>query len=414
MRNIAEIRRDLAAKVEEIKGIDQSNADALKKAHDELKALNDEYAQAYQLELAEQRAADDKFDRLQRVEGRKFSLVKFISEIATKSLTGLEKQVADMGAEEYKRLGLAQQGVVLPSAFMRASTGQNYTTPADGGNLIETGATRYIDSLKERLVINQMGATVLGDLVGTVPFVSSTDFTASWGAEGAEADVTKVKFTKISLTPHRNWVAGAVSKDLLRQTSLDVEQMLINKILDAHAVLLDKAAIAGTGADGQPTGILNTEGIGTVDGGTNGGAISWKNVVGLETAINSVNASRGKLGYLTNAKVWGALKTTETVSGNGKLIIDPTSNTRNLNGYPIDWTNLVPSNLSKGSGTKLSAMIFGNWEDLVVAQWGGLDIVIDPYTSARKAEINIVFNAWNDVKVVEPKSFAVIKDIVAA
>lgn len=412
MRTLAEIRRDLAAKVEEVKGIDQSNADALKKGHEELKALNDEYAAAYQVELAEQRAADNKLDRLQRVEGRNFSLVKFINEVASgKGLTGLEKEVADMGADEYKRLGLSQQGVVLPSAFLRAA-GQNYSNAADGGNIVETSPIRYVEALKERLVVNQLGATVLGDLVGTVPYVSSSQFTAQWGAEGAEAETQKIAFEKMLLTPHRNFVAGSVSKDLLRQTSADVETLLTNKILDAHAALIDKAAIAGTGQNSQPTGILKTTGIATVAGGTNGAAITYKNIVALESKVNAANANRGKLAYLTNAKVWGELKTTETLANSGRAILDPMS--KMVNGYPADYTNLVPSDLTKGTGTGLSAVIFGNWEDLVVAQWGGLDLVIDPYTAARKAEVNIVFNAWNDVKVVEPKSFAVIVDVVVA
>ena len=412
MRTLAEIRRDLAAKVEEVKGIDQSNADALKKGHEELKALNDEYAAAYQVELAEQRAADNKLDRLQRVEGRNFSLVKFINEVASgKGLTGLEKEVADMGADEYKRLGLSQQGVVLPSAFLRAA-GQNYSNAADGGNIVETSPIRYVEALKERLVVNQLGATVLGDLVGTVPYVSSSQFTAQWGAEGAEAETQKIAFEKMLLTPHRNFVAGSVSKDLLRQTSADVETLLTNKILDAHAALIDRAAIAGTGQNSQPTGILKTTGIATVAGGTNGAAITYKNIVALESKVNAANANRGRLAYLTNAKVWGELKTTETLANSGRAILDPMS--KMVNGYPADYTNLVPSDLTKGTGTGLSAVIFGNWEDLVVAQWGGLDLVIDPYTAARKAEVNIVFNAWNDVKVVEPKSFAVIVDVVVA
>jgi hypothetical protein len=79
----------------------------------------------------------------------------------------------------------------------------------------------------------------------------------------------------------------------------------------------------------------------------------------------------------------------------------------------MEWSNVVPSNLSKGSGSNLSALIFGNWQDLVVGQWGGIDIVIDPFTAARKAEIIMTLNAWNDVKVVEPKSFAAIVDVIA-
>jgi hypothetical protein len=77
-----------------------------------------------------------------------------------------------------------------------------------------------------------------------------------------------------------------------------------------------------------------------------------------------------------------------------------------VNGYPIDWTNIVPS--ADGS-----AMIFGNWEDLFVGEWGGFDVVIDPFTQAGSAQIIITINAWNDAIVAEPKSFAVLKGITA-
>lgn len=410
-RTLTDIRRDLKAKVEEVKSIDQSNADALQKGLDELKALNEEFERRALIEEAEQKAADEKLGRLERKAGRKFSITKFLRELANgKGLTEIEKDVAEMGAEEYRRLGLSQQGVVLPSAFLRASSGQNYTTAADGGNLVETAATRYMDALKERLVVKQLGATVISDLIGTVPFVGAGSFTGAWGAEGAQAQKEKIAFSKVSLTPHRNWIAAAVSKDLLRQTSLDVDRLIMDRILDRHAELIDQAAFAGSGSNGQPTGILNTTGIGSVAGGTNGAAVSWANMVALETAINAANANRGRMAYATNAKVMGALKTTEKAQGTARFLCE---DGKNVNGYPIEWSNLVPSTLTKGTGTGLSAVIFGNWQDLVVAQWGGIDIVVDPYTSALLAEINITLNAWNDVKVVEPKSFAAIKDVIA-
>ena len=411
MRTLADIRKDLQAKVEEIKGIAPDNAAAMQKATDELKALNAEYEQAVQVELAEQRAADDQFDRLQRVEGRSFSLIKFFDEIVSgKGLTGLEKKVSDMGAEEYQRLGYKPKGHVLPSAYLRASAGQNYTTPADGGNLIQTAAPRYIEQLKERMVLTQLGATVLGDLVGTVPFIDSTTFKGGWGAEGATANVEKIEYSKITLTPHRNWVVGAFSKDLLRQTSLDVERQLQDKILDAHAQLIETAAIAGTGENNQPTGILKTAGITTIAGGTNGAALTWKNVVKMETAIQTNNANKGRLAYLTNAKVYGALKTAEKAANTGRFLLD--GDFKALNGYPIEWSNLVPANNTKGTGNNLSAIIYGNFQDLVIAQWGGLDIVVDPYSLSLQGDVRIVLNAWNDVKVIQPKSFAAIVDVV--
>ena len=412
MRTIAEIRKDLNAKVAEVKGIDASNAEATQKGLSELDALVKELDAANQLEAAEQRAAEQKLDLLQKKAGRSFSLVKFVRELSEgRGLTGLEAEVAEMGAEEYRRMGLTANGAVVPSAFIRAAQGQNAGTAVDGGNLVETMAARYVEALKEKLVVAQLGATVLTDLLGEVPVITSAAITADWGAEGATASTKKANYAKAVMKPHRNSVNVVVTKDLLRQTSFDVEQDLINKITEAHAVLLESAAIAGKGTDNEPKGILNTTGIGDVAMGTNGAAISWKKVVELETKVNSVNANRGRMAYLTNAKVFGALKTTEKATGSGRFIMEDAAAGR-CNGYMTEFSNLVPSNLTKGSGSNLSAMIFGNFQDLYIGQWGGLDIVVDPYTSKKTAEIEICLNAWNDVLVAEPKSFAAIKDIV--
>ena len=411
MRKIFEIRKDLSAKIAEVKALDpKQNAEAVENGLKEIEALRKELEQAQQIEAAEQLAADEQFNQMQKKAGRPFSIVKFFRELSSeKGLTGLEAEAAELGAKEYERLGLSVAGAVIPSAYLRAAAGQNAGTAADGGNLAETMSNRYVEQLKERLVIASLGATVLGDLVGTVPVITRSGITAAWGAEADSASVSKANFAKVTLTPHRNFVAGAVTKDLLKQTSADVEAMLLEMLLTAQAELIDRAAIAGTGSNGQPTGILNTTGIGSVVMGTNGGAITWPKVVALESTVNANNANRGKMAYLTNAKVVGDLKSTERASGNGRYLLD--GDFKNLNGYPIDWTNLVPSNLTKGTASACSALIFGNFQDLFVGHWGGVDIVVDPYTSAKKAEVEFVLNSWDDIKVVEPKSFAAIKDL---
>jgi len=413
MRTIAEIRKDLNAKVAEVKGIDASNAEATQKGLSELDALVKELDAANQVEAAEQRAAEQKLDQLQKKAGRSFSLVKFVRELSEgRGLTGLEAEVAEMGAEEYRRMGLTANGAVVPSAFIRSAQGQNAGTAAEGGNLVETMAARYVEALKEKLVVAQLGATVLTDLIGEVPVITSAAISADWGAEAAVANTKKANYAKAVMKPHRNSVNVVVTKDLLRQTSFDVENDLINKITEAHAVLLESAAIAGSGSGNEPRGILNTTGIGSVAMGTNGAVIDWKSVVKLETEVNAVNANRGKMAYLTNAKVFGALKTTEKAANTGRFIMEDSAAGR-CNGYIAEYSNLVPANLTKGSGSNLSAMIFGNFQDLYIGQWGGLDIVVDPFTSKKTAEIEICLNAWNDVLVAEPKSFAAIKDIIA-
>lgn len=409
MRKIAEIRKDLNAKVAELKGLDRSNVEAVEKATEELRALTAELNAANEVEAAEQRAAEQSFAEKEKAAGRRFSFVKFVRELSEGKLTGLEADAAEMGAEEYRRLGLSQAGTVIPAALLRAAAGQNYGNNADGGYLKEEMSARYMEALKENLVVAQLGATVLTNLVGTVPVISSSMISASWAAEAAAASAQKTAFAKATMTPHRNVVQTAFTKDLLRQTSVDVEGLLLELMGQAHAQLIEAAAIAGTGSDNQPTGILNANGVATVDIAANGGAISWAKVVALESKINAQNANRGRLGYLTNAKVIGDMKTIERASNTARFIIDDNGR---LNGYPCEWTNLVPSNLTKGTASGIcSAMIFGNFQDLYIGEWGGLDLVVDPYTKAGSGEVVITINAWNDVLVAEPKSFAKIVDI---
>ena len=413
MRNIAEISKDLSAKVAATKAMDRkADEAAFRAAMDEVNALTQELNDARSIEAAEQAAAARQLQDLEKKENRRFSITKFLREAATGKLTGLEAEVAEMGAKEYERMGLSRKGFVVPMAALRSSAGQNYSTNADGGYAKEEAAPTYLEGLKDRLVVSKLGAHILGDLVGTIPFVSAGAISASWLAEGATATVSKSTFAKVSLTPHRNAVIGAFSKDLLRQTSIDIDAVVMGLMLDAHARLIESACINGSGSSNQPTGILNTSGIGDVAGGTNGAAISWANVVKLETAINAENANRGKLGYLTNAKVIGAMKTTEKASNTARFVLDFDGS---LNGYPVEWTNLVPSNLTKGSAEGVcSAMIFGNFDDLYIGHWGGVDIVVDPYTLAADADVRIVLNSWDDCVVVNPKSFAAIKDITTA
>ena len=411
MRTIAEIRQDLSGKIAEVKGIKNTaeNADILSKGVEEMRALINELNIANETEAAERRLAESHFEK-EAQKGHAFSFVKFVREAAEGNLTGIERDALAAGKDEYSRLGLTSRGFVIPSALLRASAGQNYTTAADGGNMIEQMAPRYIDALRNKLVIAQLGATILTDLVGTLPVVKVGDVTAGFLAEGVTGTISKAAVARATMTPHRAFVAMAFSRDLTRQTSVDVERMLLDKISFAHAQLIDLTAINGTGSNSQPTGILNNANVGSVAGsGANGTAINWANLVKLETIVNAANGNRGKLGYLTNAKVVGSMKTTERATNTARFLIENGV----ANGYPVAMSNLVPSNLTKGTGTGLSAAIFGNWEDLFVGQWGGLDIVVDPYTLAANGDIRLVLNAYNDVLVAEPASFAAIQDIIA-
>lgn len=397
-RKIAEIKNDLAEAKKALGAVDRSDKDALTAAVAKVEDLIRELDAANTEEAAEQALAERSFRTKERQEKRRFSLLKFINEVATDSLSGLELDAAQEGAKEYDRLGFTRQGQVIPSFLLRDILGQSVA--GDGDVLGEVRPTVFMPQLSNKLTVQNLGATVLTGLVGKVPVASSAAVTAEWAAEGKDVAVKKINWAKQMLSPKRNVTRTAVTKDLLRQTSLDVESYLIRLMQNAHNELVEAGVIAGA-VDG-PTGILKTANVKSIDAA---GPITWENIVALETAVNENNAGKGKLGYLTNAKVWGAMKTTPKVEGGERFIMEEAAGNV-VNGYPADWTNIVPS--ADGS-----VMIFGNWEDLFVGEWGGFDIVIDPYTQAGSAQIIITINAWNDALVAEPKSFAVLKGITA-
>ena len=123
------------------------------------------------------------------------------------------------------------------------------------------------------------------------------------------------------------------------------------------------------------------------------------------------NANLGALAYLTNARVIGAMRTTEKVSGTGVFIVEDGSD--RLAGRPFAESNNVPANLTKGAGTNLSALIYGNWADLLIAEFGALELIVDPYTYADSGRVRVTAHSFWDIGVRHPESFAVLADIAA-
>ena len=342
-----------------------------------------------------------------------FSFVKFMREATKGNLSGLEAEMNKEGILELSsEVNEQPKGFVIPRMVLsRASTGQNITTAGDGGNLTNVLPVMYIDALKNALILPAMGANYLTGLVGNLPIVRGGLFSATWAAEGDAVNAAKAALTKITMSAKRLTATGAFSQELLRQGSMDVENWVRNGLITANALAILTAVI--NGSTPAPTGILGTANIGSVVGGTDGLAPAWSHIVGLESAVSSSNADLGKLGYLTNSKVRGKLKQTLKASGVPGFIWDEYG----MNGYACGVTNAVPSTLTKGSGTGVSvcsAIIFGNWADLMIGEWGGLDIVVDPFTLKKQGDIEITVHTFADVAVGHPESFAAMKDALTA
>lgn len=284
-------------------------------------------------------------------------------------------------------------------------------TPTAGGNLVATEllASSFIDILTNAMRVMAMGATALPGLVGNIAIPRATAGSAGyWVAENGAPTESQQAFDQVAMSPKTAGAYTDYSRRLLLQASVAVEAFVRMDIARTLSLMIDLAAIAGTGASNQPRGILNTSGIGSVAGGTNGLAPTWDHIVDLESAVANANAPTGSLGYLTNTKVRGKLKKTQQFSGtNGRAIWEGGE----LNGNRADVSNQVPSNLTKGTSSGVcSAIIYGNWADLLIGLWGGLDIMLDPYAGATAGTKRVVALQDVDVSVRYPVSFSSMQD----
>lgn len=261
-----------------------------------------------------------------------------------------------------------------------------------------------------------MGAITLGGLIGDVAIPKQTGgATAYWIAESGDPTESTPVVAQLALTPKTCGAFTDISRKLLKQSSIDAEAFVRGDLATVLALALDAAGIAGTGASNQPTGILSTTGIGDVAAGDpDGAAPDWSDIVNLETEVAIDNADVGALAYLTNAKARGKLKQVEKATSTGLFVWETSTEAGfgMMNGYRAAASNQVPSNLTKGGGSNLSAIIFGNWADLIYGLWGTVDILVDPYTNSTSGTVRVVALQDADVGVRHAESFAACQDAV--
>jgi HK97 family phage major capsid protein len=407
------------------------NADEITKRDSYMKALkklDDEIRFKQEIEEKRKLYAGNQFKKDGEERAKKevaaYSVIKAMRESVQamtsggKGLTGVELEMHQEAEREAKNSGIEISGLGIPQVILKrdmSATGQTAIPGDQGGLTIQTQKLGLIDSLRAKMVLSAMGVQYLTGLTGNISIPKKTSaISAAWDAtENSDTAESQNVFGAVAMSPKRLSSFAEISKQLLIQSSLDVEKMVIGDIELAIRLALETAAINGTGANGQPYGILNTVGIGAVAGGANGLAPAWSHIVDLESLVAIANADLGNLGYLSNPSVRGKLKQTSKVANQNGFIWDAGENP--LNGYKAGVTSLVPNTLVKGaSGAVCSAIIFGNFNDMIIGQWAGLDLVIDPYTKAKSNQLVITVNSFWDIAIRNPESFAAMVDALTA
>lgn len=350
-------------------------------------------------------------------EARSFSFMRAINALANpgdrkaQAEAAFERECSDAFASKN---GRSAQGFFVPVEVQRRDLEVTTTNSSTGGKLVATDLVSFIEVLRNKMVVTGLGAQMLSGLVGSIAIPRQTaGATAYWVAESGAPTESQQTIDQVTMNPKTVGAFTDISRKLMLQSSIDVEAFVRNDLATVLALAIDLAAINGSGSNNQPTGILATSGIGSVAGGTNGAAPTLANMIDLETAVSVANADVGSLAYLTNAKVRGKLKQTFKNATYGDVPVWGDGNM--MNGYNAAVSNQVPSNLTKGTSSGVcSAVLFGNFADLIIGQWGALDLMVDPYTNSTSGTVRVVALQDVDVAVRHAESFAAMKDALTA
>ena len=351
---------------------------------------------------------------LSKKEQHNYSLAKGIKAMISGNWDGaeLEKEASE---EIAKRSGKNARGIFVPSDANFYKRDLTQGTASAGGNTVATDllAGSYVDALRARSLVRSAGATVLSGLVGDVAIPATNAVTtAYWVAENSAATEGAPTFRQITMNPKVCSAYVDVSRHLLHQSAVAIEAILRQDLINGLASAVDKGALQGSGSSNQPTGILNQSGIGSVAIGTNGGAGTYTSVVNTWKEVSTDNADLGALSWFTTPIQVSRFMTTAKVSSTDSQMI--MNDKVNLLGYKVNSTKNMPDDLTKGSSSSdCSALLFGNFNDLIIGEWGNLDVTVDPYSLSTLGATRIASFYDIDIAVRHAESFAAIQDLNA-
>ena len=319
----------------------------------------------------------------------KFSLLKAINDVANnRQLDERAQEVVSNGIAEMRKAGQSFTGQIVLPMEMRSDI--QATVATAGQENVAEDKLGILEPLRANLVLVNAGASYMTGLIGDVSIPVYSGSNVGWAGEVSTASDGAGTFSEVTLSPKRLTAYIDVSKQFLIQDSNSAEEMLKRDIVAAISNKLE-ATILGSeaGSNTQPAGLFN----GVVADST---AVTYKDIVNMEAELEDANVM-GNIKFIVSPSAKADLKTTEKGNTDNFLMEG-----NELNGYPVMCTSAVT-----GKG-----VIMANWSDLVIGQWGGIDLVVDPYTQAANGKVRLVINAYFDAKPRRTEAF--VKKILKA
>ena len=309
---------------------------------------------------------------------KRFSLLKAIREVANnQQLDAASQAVINAGAEEMRKAGQPFGGQIQLPTELRDNP-VHYTVEADGAHVVVTDYLNILEPLKAKNVLVNAGANYLTGLVGNIQIPSMTAENVYWEGEITDTKNGAGAFDHINMAPRRLSAYIDISKQFLAQDSLGAENLIRTQLVEAindklEATILSNAAAAGT----VPAGIFN--GITPTD------ITDYASVCDFEAKLDENNFV-GDFKYVINPKAKAYLRSAIKGTNATGMIMENDA----IDGTAAETTtHMATDNIA-----------YGDWSNLYIGQWGGIDLTVDNYTQATKGCVRLVINAFFDYKVV--------------
>lgn len=347
--------------------------------------------------------------KLNEREAKQYSYVRAIAAaMARAEGTAVSGFEAELSADLERQLPANAKrhgGIFVPMRLeQRAAISEAlYNVSTKGSSTVFTQAGEFIDLLRNQAIAVQLGAQVMAGLTSPVSFPKQTGAaSAYWMPENDGTDVTASNATlgSVSLTPKTLQATTAFSRQLMAQSSIDVEQFIRNDLAASHALAWDRAVLHGSGSSNEPTGIYTA---GSVNSIAMGGTPTYGKLIDMVTEVLKDNALMGNLAFATTPGMAGKLaQTVVAASTDSRMIWTGQLNDGQVVGYRAVATNQVSATLGSGSD---HGVIFGNWGDVMIGTWGALEIVVDPYALKKQGMIEVTSFQLADIALRHPQSF---------
>ncbi|ALY72095.1 TPA: phage major capsid protein [Pseudomonas aeruginosa] len=336
-------------------------------------------------DLEKRTAAPAATDTPEHLEKRVSVIRVLRAQMEGRQLDGAEREYTQ---ETERRTGRKAEGAFVPFAALERRANTTATAPELVGT--DHRADLYIGPLREALLARSLGIRTLTGLVGNVSVPKfGSGLETGWVTEGQAVPEGQMSFDGVTLTPKHVGGKTEMSRQLLQQSSPGIEQLVREDLSFLIARQIDRAIINGSGAAGEPLGVLNTTGIQTADM-----PATWAEVLALLEKLDDVNITNAR--WLTTAAIRTILGSTEKVAGSGS-------------GFLYDNGTLANLALAASKNVPAGKLILGDWSQVMLGVWSEVDILVNPYAEPAysRGGVQVRAMATVDTAVRHPEGFVV-------